>query len=161
MNDFEQEILRLEQEVLALKTCPIKTATSMTTKSVQQAVSFNMDYLGQLIQNYSWSARKIIITMTSTDGTNMLTDCTLESSGDAADYNLAGRGVTVVQTDAGSTTQYKVSAWSRNENDISILAGGGSVTRLIRRLCIQNGCGDFSFFPQNKKELFKCPLQKF
>ena len=127
-NTFSDEILKLEQEVLAIKTCPIKTATQMATKSVQQAVSFDLDYVGQLIQNFAWGEDTVVITMTSTDGNNMLTSCTLESSDDASSHNLLSRGIQILHTDGGSTSQYKVSAWSRNANDIATLSGGGSVT---------------------------------
>lgn len=127
-NSFSDEILKLEQEVLALKTCPIKTSTQMATKSVQQAISFDLDYVAQLMPNFAWGADTVVITMASTDGNNMLTSCTLENSDDASGHNLLGRGIQILHTDAGSTSQYKVSAWSRNPNDITTLSGGGSVT---------------------------------
>lgn len=127
-NSFEEQIIRLEQEVIALKTCPIKTATQMATKAVQQAISFNLSYSAQLSPNFAWGANTVVITITSTDGTNMLTSCTIENSGDASGHNLQGRGFQIIPTDAGSTSAYKVSLFSRNPNDIATLAGGGSVT---------------------------------
>lgn len=125
---FRNEIIKLEQEVIALKTCGIKTSTQMATKAVQQAVSFDLDYMGQMMPNYAWGAYTTVITIESVDGTNMLTSCTLESSDDASGYDLQGRGIYLLQTEAGATSVYKVSAWSRNPTDISTLSGGGSVT---------------------------------
>lgn len=127
MNDFGEEIIRLEQELLALKTCPIKTSTQMATKSVNQPISFDLDYVGQLIQNFAWGENTVIITMESVDGTNMLTSCTLASSADASNHNLLARGIQILQSDCGNVAQYRISATSRNQNDIATLAGGGSV----------------------------------
>lgn len=127
MNNFDEEILRLEQEVLALKTCPIKTASQMATKSVRQSISFDLVYVSQLIQNYAWGENTVIITMNSVDGSNMLTSCTLENSQDASGHSLRARGISILQTDCGSSAQYKISAFSRNTSDISTLSGGGSV----------------------------------
>ena len=127
MNDFEQEIIRLEQEVLALKTCAIKTSTQMATKSVTQAISYDLDYSAQLMPNFAWGFETVIITMTSTDGTNMLTSCTLENSKDAAGHNLLSRGMQFIPTNCGNVAQYKISVFSRNTTDIQTLAGGGSV----------------------------------
>lgn len=127
-NSFEEEIKRLEQQVIELKTCPIKTASQMATKSIDQPVSYNLSYSAQLSPNFAWGENTVVITMTSTNGTNMLTSCYVKNSDDASGHNLQGRGISTIPTQAGSTAQYKVSLFSRNPNDISTLAGGGSVT---------------------------------
>ena len=126
-NKFDDTIKTLEREVLELKSCPIKTSTQLQTKSVDQSISFNMVYVAQLLPNFCWGAETVIITMDSSDGTNMLTDCVLKNSDDAAGHNLASRAVTILRTDCGSTSQYKIHAVSTNPSDISELAQGNEV----------------------------------
>ena len=127
MNEFDSEILKLEQEIIALKTCPIKTATQMATKAVQQALSFDLE-MTPFIQNYCWGENAIILTLTSTDGNAMLTSCTLENSGDASGHSLSARSVGIRQDECGVTSKYRIYVTSLNNNDYETLDSGGSVT---------------------------------
>ena len=127
-NKFDDEIKKLEKEVIELKTCPIKTASQMATKSIEQPISYNLTYSAQLSPNFAWGVDTVIITMTSTNGTNMLTSCYVKNSDDASGHNLQGRGLSTIPSKSGSIAQYRISLFSRNPNDIATLAGGGSVT---------------------------------
>lgn len=141
-NEFEDTIKRLEQEVIDLKSCPIKTSTQLTTKSVDQSASFNMVYVQQLSPNLCWGNDSIVITMTSTNGTNMLTDCVLKNSDDASGHNMDNRTVTILRTDCGDTSQYKIHLVSRNTNDIYALSQGQQVT--INYTLVLTATSDFT-----------------
>jgi hypothetical protein len=140
-NTFDNEILKLEQEIIALKTCPIKTATQMATKAVQQALSFNLE-MTPFIQNYCWGENAIILTLTSTDGNAMLTSCTLENSGDASGHNLSGRSVNIRQKECGVTSVYRIYVTSVNNSDYETLDSGGSVT--VNYTVLLTGTSDFT-----------------
>ena len=127
-NTFEQEIKKLEQEVIDLKTCPIKSSAQIMTKSIDQPVSYDLTYFSQVPLNFVWGINTVIITMTSTDGKAMLTSCYLKNSDDAAGHNLQLRTISILQSSAGTVAQYRASLFSRNQNDISTMYGGGSVT---------------------------------
>ena len=124
---FANDILRLEQEVLALKTCPIKTSTQMMTKSITQDFSVDLDYASYIYQNMAFNKDVTIITITSSNGTNMITDCTLENSGDAENYKLQGRSVSIIPCVGGNICKYRVNVLSSNPTDIDTLKNGGSV----------------------------------
>ena len=141
-NEFDNTIKRLEQEVIELKSCPIKTSTQLQTKTIEQSISFDLVYVAQILPNFCWGSDSIIITMTSTDGTSMLTDCVLKNSDDAAGYDLAARSVTILRTDCGSTSQYSIHAVSRNANDIYELSQGHDVT--INYTVVLTSTSDFT-----------------
>lgn len=141
-NEFDNTIRELEQEIIDLRSCPIKTSTQLQTKSVEQSVSFDMVYVAQLLPNFCWGDETIVITMTSTDGTNMLTDCVLKNSDDAAGHNLAARSITIMRTDCGATSQYKIHLVSRNTTDIQKLSQGQQV--ILNYTLVLTSTSDFT-----------------
>lgn len=129
MEPFTAKVKKIIEEVRDLKTCPIKTATQMATKKSSINISMPMTVHPGVSPAYAYSSKRAFITATSTDGTNMLTSCTVQdNAGDVQSHNLLGRSVTIFPVECGSVGTHSAIVYSRNPNDIQTLVGGGTLT---------------------------------
>lgn len=121
--EFDEQINYLKGEITELKTAHIKTATKISTMELNTNVSFSLT-LDQL-SGQMFSTERAIITMTSSNSTNMISACYLDG---ATPTNLDSRLVFInrINSDSGKT-KFEVVVFSENENDYNTLIGGGSV----------------------------------
>ena len=130
---FDERVRRMEEEIVALKTCPTKTATQLATTSKTQALTFNMTipiWHGMTPPPYAYSAKQAIITCTSTTGP-MICSCHLKNNaGDVSNYALNARSVSVWNKECGSTWQFSVIVYSDGDgnSDAQTIWQGGSVS---------------------------------
>lgn len=127
---FDERIKKLEQEIIALKTCPIKTATTLATISKTQAISIPLSipiWHGSPPPPYAYGYKQAIITCTSTSGP-MICSCHLKNNeGDVSNYALSGRSVSVFPRKCGSVWEFSVIVYSKG-SDAQVIWEGGSVT---------------------------------
>ena len=124
---FVQRIAKLQQEVLALKTCPIKTCTQFATITKPVNLTFTLTLPPGGFPTYAYSTKKAIITAVANE--NMVTMCTLKNNaGDVTNYNLSGRTLRISPYQCGSTTIYSVVVYSRSSADIQDVLDGKTVT---------------------------------
>ena len=121
--EFDEQINYLKGEITELKTAHIKTATKISTMELNTNVSFSLT-LDQL-SGQMFSTERAIITMTSSNSTNMISACYLDG---ATPTNLDSRLVFInrINSDSGKA-KFEVVVFSENENDYNTLIGGGSV----------------------------------
>lgn len=131
---FDERIRRMEEEIVALKTCPVKTATQLATSQKEQDITLNMTipiwHSPTIPPPYAYSAKQAIITCTSTTGP-MICSCHLKNNaGDVSNYALSGRSVSVWNKKCGSVWQFSVIVYSDSDGggDAQIIWQGGSVT---------------------------------
>lgn len=128
MEPFTARVKKMTEEVRDLKTCPIKTATQLATKKKSINISMPMTVHPGTSPSYAYSYKRAYITATSSDGSNMLTSCTLQdNAGDVEDHNLLGRAVSIFSVECGSAATYSAVVYSRNYNDIQTITGGGTL----------------------------------
>lgn len=127
---FDERIRSMEEEIVALKTCPVKTATQLATIQKEQAITLDMTipiWHGSDPPPYAYSAKQAIITCASTTGP-MICSCHLKNNaGDVTNYQLNGRSVSVWNKKCGSIWQFSVIIYSAG-NDAYIIWNGGDVT---------------------------------
>lgn len=121
--EFDEQIKYLKDEIKQLKTAHIKTATTINTMDLNKNVAFSLtldELSGQM-----FSTQRAIITMTSSNSTNMISACYLDG---ATPSNLDSRFIFInrIASDSGKV-KYEVVVFSENENDYIALSGGGSV----------------------------------
>ena len=119
---FDERMIALETEIRNLKTAHLKTATTISTKTANQALNFSL----YLPDEYSiLSTQRAVITMTSKNNTDMISSCYLVS---VTPSNLNDRFVFIkrVQSPTG-TAKFDVVVFSQNQDDYDTLSGGGSV----------------------------------
>lgn len=112
----------LKREMRDLKTAHFKTATTIQTMTATQSLSFSL----QLNPNYEiFSSTRAIITLTTSDQTEMVSACYLQGvTPDNLNYRYPF--VKRLSSPAG-TVKYEVIVYSQNESDYNTLVGGGSV----------------------------------
>lgn len=120
---YSERIKNLEREIRNLKTAHFKTATTISTMetTVGTAFSLTLDSLSGQI----YSTQRAVITLTTTDGTDMISACYLEGV-DPSNLNNRFAFVKRIQSPAG-TAKFDVTVFSQNADDYNTLAGGGSV----------------------------------
>lgn len=129
MEPFTEKVRKMIQEVRDLKTCPIKTATQLATEKKSIDISMPMTVHPGGSPSYAYSSKRAFITATSSDGSNMITSCTVQNNaGDVQNHNLLLRSISIFPVECGDTATYSAVVYSRNYNDIQTLVGGGSVT---------------------------------
>lgn len=126
---FEEMIKKMEQEIYELKTCPVKTATTMATTQKTQDINIPMTipiWSGSTPPPYAYGYKQAIITCTSTSGP-MICSCHLKNNaGDVSNYNLAGRSISVFPRKCGTVWEFAVLVYSRG-SDAQVIWQGGSV----------------------------------
>lgn len=120
---YDEKIKNLEKEIRSLKTTYFKTATTINTMTKNNTVNFSLT-LDSLSGNI-FSTKRAIITLNSSDGSNMISACYL--------YNMTPSGlddrfiqIQRLQANAGSI-RFGVAVFSQNYNDWVTLSNGGSV----------------------------------
>ena len=121
--EFDEQIKYLQAEIKQLKTAHIKTATKISTMELNTNVAFSLTL--EPLSGQIFSTQRAIITMVSSNSTNMISACYLDG---ATPTNLDSRFVYInrIHSDSGKV-QFDVSVFSQNQNDYDTLAGGGSV----------------------------------
>lgn len=126
---FDERIKRMEEEIVALKTCPVKTATTMATIQKTQNINIPMTipiWSGSTPPPYAYGYKQAIITCTSTSGP-MICSCHLKNNeGDVTNYDLQGRSISVFPRKCGTVWEFAVLVYSRG-SDAQIIWQGGSV----------------------------------
>lgn len=112
----------LEKEITALKTTHIKTATKISTLEKTTSVNFTLT----MPDPYTMvGSKRAIITMTTTDGTDMISACYLDG---LTPSNLNDRYPFIYRLDSpAGQAKYEVVVLSQNANDYQTLSGGGTV----------------------------------
>lgn len=129
MEPFTVKLKKIIEEVRDLKTSPIKTATQLATEKKSINITMPMTVHPGASPSYAYSYKRAFITATSSDGSNMITSCTVQNNaGDVQSHNLLVRSVTIFPVECGDIATYSAIVYSRNSNDIQMLVGGGSVT---------------------------------
>jgi len=112
----------LEKEVRALKTTHIKTATTISTMESSASITFNLF----MPDEYTIvSDKRAIITLTTADGTDMISACYLDGV-TPANLNSRYPFIYRINSPAGQA-KYEVVLLSQNANDYQTISGGGSV----------------------------------
>lgn len=129
---FDERIKRMEEEIIALKTCDIKTATRLATIVKEQDISVGLNipiWHGAPPPPYAFGAKQAIITCTSISGP-MICSCHLKNdAGDVgSSYELSGRSVSVWPKKCGNVWEFAVLIYSKNTADAQTVYDGGSVT---------------------------------
>ncbi len=122
MDLMSQKILWLEKKIRMLKTSHYKTATTISTITDTAMLNFSL-YLDSA---YSvQSTKRAIVTLTSTDGSDMISACYLNG---VTPNNLNDRYVFVNRLSAPEgVAKFEVIVMSQNYNDFETLLNGGSV----------------------------------
>jgi len=116
------KIKALEKEVRALKTTHIKTATTISTMEASASITFNLF----MPDEYTIvSDKRAIITLTTADGTDMISACYLDGV-TPANLNSRYPFIYRINSPAGQA-KYEVILLSQNANDYQTISGGGSV----------------------------------
>lgn len=119
---FAMKIKALEKEVRALKTTHIKTATTISTMEASASITFNLF----MPDAYTIvSDKRAIITLTTADGTDMISACYLDGV-TPANLNSRYPFIYRINSPAGQA-KYEVVLLSQNANDYQTISGGGSV----------------------------------
>jgi len=120
---YAQRIKTLEREIRNLKTSHVKTATTISTMYIDDSVSFSL-MLDPLSGNIV-STQRAILTLSTTDGTNMLSACYINN---ASPVGLNDRTVEIIRLQPqNGNIRFGIAVFSQNINDYNTLAGGGSV----------------------------------
>lgn len=122
INLYNKKINNLKREIRNLKTAHFKTATTIKTMSSTTNITFSL-YL-DTNTNEIYGSERAIITLTTTDNSEMISACYINE----LNANLDDRYLRVqrITSDPG-TIKYEIIIISYNQNDYTILGGGGSV----------------------------------
>lgn len=126
--NFSQDITNLIREAEALKISHIKTATAITTKTVEIPVQIELDSVSPFGTVYS-SSNKKVIAETLTSSRAMACSLTLNNDGTTViGHDLKLRTVNIIRLQGGDYNEWLVAVTSLNPDDLSIVVGGGTVT---------------------------------
>lgn len=126
MADFYDKIKYFEREIHNLKTAHVKTSTTIATLEKITSIELSLRLYGSAASYWEInSSKKAVVTLTSTDGTDMIN--ALYVDGITAD-NFNDRYIFVRRraSTAGKSI-FEIYVYSYNTNDRDILEGGGSV----------------------------------
>lgn len=118
-----EKLKSLRNEVRNLKTAHIKTASTISTMTQAVTVNFSLqldDLSGQI-----FSTQRAVITLTSADGTEMVSACYLQG---ITPSNIDDRYIEInTLQPQGGKARYGVAVTVGNFNDYQTLVGGGTV----------------------------------
>lgn len=121
---YDRKILDLEREIRELKTAHYKTATTISTITKTTSVSFTLAFLDMLTMQI-WSTKRAIITVTTTDSSNMISACYLKG---VTASNLNNRFAYVKRlASTDGQVRFEVYVYSVNNDDFNTLYNGGTV----------------------------------
>lgn len=122
---FSQEIIRLEDELEAIKSAYIKTAAAVKTKTTD----FNQSIvLNQSDGTSAWPQQRLIVIVTTTDNSNQLCELYLRPLGAAAGHTMNKRQVITEKRTVGAVTTFQVDVNSLLASDIQTIIGGDSIS---------------------------------
>lgn len=135
-NILWDKLKTIEREIYALKTAHFKTATTITTTDVDSTVTLPLKLFGTPGLYYEViSSKRAIVTLESTDGSNMLSALYLKA---VTPSNVNNRRI-FVKREAGDVgkAKFAIYIYSQNSDDYDTLAGGGAVdlTYAIQGVC--------------------------
>lgn len=112
----------LQNEIRALKTTHIKTASKISTLEKSTSVSFSLT----MPDPYTIvGSKRAIVTLTTTDGTDMISACYLSG---ATPTNLDSRYPFIYRlSSSAGQAKYEVVVVSQNYDDYQTISGGGTV----------------------------------
>lgn len=115
------------QEIKNLKTAHFKTASTISTMTVNNTVSFNLKLYGNPMLYYEiFSAKRAVVTLTTTDSTNMISALYLRNLTPSTTNN---RYIfTHRLASQPGEAKFVIYVYSQNQDDYTTLAGGGSVS---------------------------------
>lgn len=118
---YVTKINEIQRELRNLKTAHFKTATTIETTTAEQTLNFTLEIAGLDVV----STKTAVLTMTSLDGSNMLSALYLKG---ATPDNLNDRFVFVNRRASGTgQAKFDVVVYSGNMDDWTTLEGGGTV----------------------------------
>lgn len=120
---FDAKMRYLESELLNLKTTHFKTATTISTMTNTDTLNFSL--MLDSISTNVFSTKRAVVTLTTSDGTDMLSSCYLLN---ATPTSLDNRTVQIQRlcSQAG-IVRFGIAVFSQNANDFDTLSHGGSV----------------------------------
>lgn len=125
--EFIKKVEHYGQEICSLKTAHYKTATTIATTSQNGAISLPLQLFGD--PGVYWlvaSSKKAVVTLTTTDNTNMLSAVYLTG---VTPSNVDNRRIFVYRVASNpGECKFEIAVYSENQTDYNTLAGGGSVT---------------------------------
>ena len=134
---FSQEIIRLEEELEAIKSAYIKTAAAVKTKTTNFGRTFA---LNQSDGSSAWCQQRLTVTVTTVDGSSQL--CELYHNGHGS-YTMNKRQIVTEKRKVGSATTFQVNVNSLLASDIQTIMNGGSVSLSYDFTII--GSSDYNF----------------
>jgi len=126
-NILWDRVKNIEKEIKNLKTARFKTASTISTMTKNSSVTLPLKLFGDPLTYYEIiSSKRAIVTLTTTDNTNMISALYLDG---VTPSNLNDRYVFVhkLNSNAGQS-RFAIYVYSQNENDFNVLSGGGSVS---------------------------------
>ena len=138
---YAKRITDLEREIRELKTAHYKTATTISTMTKTQLLSFDL----KLYDYEIWSNKRAIITLTTTDGSNMISACYVN----VKPTSLDDRYYYVNRLSSGDgEAKFEVLVYSVNNTDWTTLFNGGSVDIFVNAQMV--GSSDFTYSVEYK-----------
>lgn len=129
MNLTQELVKKIEyfrKEIRNLKTAHFKTATTLATASQSGSVSLPLQLFGD--PGIYWlvaSSKKAVVTLTTTDNTNMISALYLTG---VTPSNVDDRRIYVYRVASNpGECKFEIAVYSENQNDYDTLAGGGSI----------------------------------
>lgn len=121
-----QRIGNIEREIKNLKTARFKTASTISTMTRSGTVNLPLKLFGN--PSTYWeiiSSKRAIITLTTTDNTNMISSVYLDG---VTPTNTNRRFIFIHKLASGTgVAKFAMYVYSQNSDDFDILSGGGSV----------------------------------
>ena len=117
----------IQKEIKNLKTARFKTASTISTMTTNNSVTLPLKLFGNPMSYYEIiSSKKAIVTLTTLDGTNMISALYLDG---ITPSNTNNRYIFInrVASSAGQA-KFEIYVFSQNTNDFNTLSGGGSVS---------------------------------
>lgn len=120
-----ERIKNIGREIEALKTARFKTATTISTMTVNGSVNLPLKLVGPTRYDII-SSKQAIITLTTADNTNMVSALYLRN---ITPSTVNDRYIFIdrLASDAGQA-KFAMYVYSHNEDDFNTLSGGGSIT---------------------------------
>lgn len=133
IKEFNQRINNLKNEITNLKTAHFKTATTLSTMSKQGSISLDLKLYGTSYYEVI-SEKRAVITMTTSDDTNMIGAVYLLG---VTPSNVDDRRIFCERLSSGSgQLKFAIYVYSQNETDFETLYDGGSVTLNYNIECV-------------------------
>ena len=126
-DEFWMRINNIGKEIKNLKTAHFKTASTIDTMSANGSLTFDLKLYGNPLAYWEiFSKKRAVITLTTTDNTNMISALYLRG---VTPSNTNNRYIFTHREASGQgEAKFSVYVYSQNEDDFNTLSGGGTVT---------------------------------